>query len=608
MLGDTMSSVQTQIHAGNAVPERLASSPWIFSPLQDLGFVLLTPLPILITFAIARRGAWMDGLLAFLLTLAMAHYLPGILRAYGDSALFRRFRVRLILAPLLLYTVTATFAYLNLHMVILLSLLWGQWHWMMQIYGFARIYDAKAKPEARTAAWLDKSVCLMWFGMCVFVINVDLPSYLTRFYESGGPRIPPGVFAWFTRGWLVATIVITAVYAFRILSSIREGRSPNPLKLVFVAATFVYLSYTTGVVDRPLMGLAMFESWHDIQYLAIVWLFNVNRARHASDAGRFIRFLFRPSAILVLIYVVSCLVFGSLTHAWALFKNDAIVRIVMSIVTATAMLHYYLDGFIWKIREKETSEALGVRTQVQPVLLKPDPYFPNTIPAWARHAALWLLLFAVPAGLFFVVELNGNVQRHLAIYESVVDTFPKSSMANYQIGRELQDMGRLREAKAHYERALAAAPNMLPAHVFLGVLLTDQKDLDGAKLHFERALAMDPKNAEVHNNLGIVLDEQGDLANARIHLERSTALDPKYALAHTNLGMVLAKLGDLSGAADHLETALRLDSEQYLAHNSLGEILLKQSRPLEAKTHFQEALRIEPDYSAAKKNLSAVRE
>src|SRR6266516_2786588 len=249
------------------------SGYWIFGPLQDMAFVLLTPLPILLTFAAARRGGWTDGLLTFGLALAMAHYLPGILRAYGDRALFRRFRVRLIVAPLILFTVAAGFAYLNLHAVLLLALLWGQWHWMMQVYGFARIYDAKASPEGRTPAWMDKAICLLWFGMCVFVINFDLPTFVTRFYESGGPRIPAQTFVWFTRAWLAVTIVLTVVYLVRTFSSIREGRAPNPLKLVFMAETFIYLSHTTGVAERPLMGLALFESWHDIQYLAIVWVF-----------------------------------------------------------------------------------------------------------------------------------------------------------------------------------------------------------------------------------------------------------------------------------------------------------------------------------------------
>ena len=97
----------------------------MFSPFKDMAFVLLTPLPILLAFAAARRGGWMDGLLTFGLALAMAHYLPGILRAYGDGALFRRYRLRLVFAPLFLISITTWFAYRNLHIVIFLALLWG---------------------------------------------------------------------------------------------------------------------------------------------------------------------------------------------------------------------------------------------------------------------------------------------------------------------------------------------------------------------------------------------------------------------------------------------------------------------------------------------------
>jgi tetratricopeptide (TPR) repeat protein len=595
MLGDTMSAVKSQIQAGESVLNRY----WIFGPARDLAFILGTPLLILGTFAAAQRGGWINGLLGFALALATAHYLPGILRAYGDRALFRRFRTRLILAPLLLFTVTAAFAYLNLHIVLLLALLWGQWHWMMQVYGFARIYDAKAKPEARTPPWLDRAVCLLWFGMCVFVLNEDLPSYVTSFYQSGGPKIPREAFIWFSRAWLALTFAATVVYFSRTIASIRRGQSPNPLKYLFVVATFAYLSYTAGVMSRPLVGLALFESWHDVQYLAIVWVFNINRTRQTAEAGSFIRFLFRPKAILVLAYVGACLAFGSLTHAWMLFKDDRVIRVVISLVTATGMLHYYMDSFIWKIREKETGQALGVQSNTAADHKRP------LIPVWASHAAMWLL-FALPAAIFFASESRGNAPAPLQIYENVVEAFPNAPMAHYQIARELQDMGRLREARTHYERALALAPDMLPAHIFFGVVLSDQQEFSAAKEHFERALSMDGKNAEVHNNLGIVLDEQGDLSNARHHLERSVQLDPRYALAHANLGMVLARIGDAGNAARHLETALRLDPEQYMAHNSLGELLIKQDRLGEAKSHFEQALRIDPEYAPAKRNLASM--
>jgi len=504
----------------------------------------LTPILILGVFSVARHAAWMDGLLTLGLTLAMGHYLPGILRAYGDGALFHRFRTRLIVAPIFLIAATTWFAYRDLHILILLAGMWGLWHWMMQAYGFARIYDAKADEAARTPARLDQLICMLWFGSAVFVVNTGLASYLTDFYESGGPYLQPWAIAWFIRGWFALTLAVTLFYLIHTGRAIGKGQWPNPLKFLFIAATIVYLAYTVSVVERPKAGLVMFEAWHDVQYLAIVWLFNLNRARKNPEAGPFIRFLFRPRAALVLAYVALCLAFGSLTHAWSLFENATVVRIAASMVTAVAMLHYYLDGFIWKIRETETREALNVAGVNDPQRVKFD------VPAaWApslRHAALWAI-FVVPAVVFSVRELQGGVTPPLAVYEDVLATFPNAANAQYQLGRELQEAGRLREAKAHFEKALSVSQDILPAHIFLGVLLADQKDLAGARSHFEAALRMDPNNAELLNDLGAVLDDQGDPAAAKIELEKALKIYPQYALAQNNLKSVAAKLAAPQG-------------------------------------------------------------
>jgi Flp pilus assembly protein TadD len=525
---------------------------WIFSPLRDIAFVLLTPLGILLAFAAARRGGWMDGLIAFGLAMAMAHYFPGMLRAYGDPALFRRFRIRLIVAPVFLIAVTSLFAYLNLHIILLIATVWAVWHWMMQIYGFARIYDAKTSPAARTPARLDQLLCLLWFGMSAIVLNNTLPTYVMNLYWSGGPRVPAQIFTSLTQVWLVITLVVTLFYIVRTVRLLHKRAWPNPLKFVLLISTFIYLAYTVSIIEQPVMGMVMFEAWHDIQYLAIVWMFNVNRARKGPDAGRFTQFLFRPRAVMVIAYVGMCLAFGSLTHAWHLFQDDTVIRIIVGLVSATAMFHYYLDGFIWKIREKETGQALGVAVSEPAVAVR------RTIPAWATHALLWLL-FIIPAAVFFVVESNGRRATPLRVYEDLAKSFPDSARVNDELGRQLVAEGRTREARQYFQRALKIAPDMLQPRLTLGVLLADEDDFDGAIPHFEYALKIDPENAQVHNQLGMVFGEKGDLSKAKAELERAIAINPRYALAHNNLGILLRELGDLEQARIHQEEAVRID-------------------------------------------------
>jgi Flp pilus assembly protein TadD len=580
--------------------QQTLSNYWAFGPVQDLAFILATPIAIFLLFTVAEGQGWIDALLAFALASAMGHYLPGILRAYGDRALFQRFRTRLIAAPLLLVGLTTTLAYFNFNFVFLLVGLWGAWHWTMQVYGFARIYDAKSGP-ASTPALLDRALCLLWFGVCVFVLNDALQVYVARFYQTGGSPLPAVSVRWLTQSWLGATIVLTIVYLVYALLRTRAGYFPNPIKWLFIAVTFLYLSYTASRIDRPVIGYAMFEMWHDIQYLAIVWLFNLSRARRNPEAGRLIRFLFRPKAALAFAYIGVCLAFGSLTHAWRLFEDATIVRIVASIVPAAAMMHYYLDGFIWRIREPETRAALGVAAVE---ISKPIASFTPAPPV--RHAALWLLLI-VPAGVLFAMESKSTPDRPaLLVYKDLVQTFPNSPNAQYELGRELQEVGRLMEGKVHLERALALNPRSYPALVHLGVLLADQQDFAGARPYLERAVEMNPRDVEVRNNLGIVLDELGELERARVQLEVALSLDPAYALAHSNLGIVLGKMGDLDDAEQHFRESLRIDPQSAPTHNSLGEVLLKLARTKDAKASFEQALRLSPDFRPAQQNLAAL--
>ena len=67
---------------------------------------------------------------------AMGHHLPGMIRAYGDRALFDRFKIRFIVAPLAILAVCVWSSLYNIQAIQLVALVWGIWHGMMQTYGF----------------------------------------------------------------------------------------------------------------------------------------------------------------------------------------------------------------------------------------------------------------------------------------------------------------------------------------------------------------------------------------------------------------------------------------------------------------------------------------
>jgi tetratricopeptide (TPR) repeat protein len=482
---------------------------WILGRAADLPLVLLTPLLALGVFAVGRSLGFGEGLIAAGFALSIAHYLPGMLRAYGDRELFARFRLRLLAAPVVFVSASVAAAWASLQVLELLVLFWGPWHWLMQTYGFARIYDARAGRVDRTTARLDYALIVLGFGAALLVTG-SFSNYLRDAYSLGAPFLPTGGIEVLRAGWLAATCVVFALYVANAIRATRRGEPPSPRKLWLLASTLPFFAFTASFVQRPLEGYVLFEICHDVQYLALVWMINRNRVeRDASKAGTggLLRFLFRPHAALVLAYLGLCLAFGATGHVYRTWIDDPFTqRIALSTVSAMALLHYYLDGFIWKIREPANQASLDLALRPIEPGSPLDPLRQLFSARWMSHAALWILV-VIPVGWLAVVEARGqrpdarDVERHLA------EAFPRSALPHFHLCRDLLDTRELAEAREHCERALELSPDW----------------------------------ATVHNNLGVVAGQQGDLARAERELRRAVELDPDYVQARGNLDRVVAE-------------------------------------------------------------------
>src|ERR1700741_1429383 len=92
------SSPQT-VPAAPASAAGRKSSLWILDSWRDLILYVCTPL-LLVPIFIGAQGLWAaEDIYLFVAAFgAMGHHLPGMIRAYGDRALFERFRWRFIVA------------------------------------------------------------------------------------------------------------------------------------------------------------------------------------------------------------------------------------------------------------------------------------------------------------------------------------------------------------------------------------------------------------------------------------------------------------------------------------------------------------------------------
>src|SRR5437870_954182 len=146
---------------------------------------------------------------------------------------------------------------------------------------------------------------------------------------------------------------------------------------------------------------------------------------------------------------------------------------------------------------------------------------------------------------------------------------PKTSMAQFGLGRVRADQGKPAEAIEHYRQALNITPDYGAAHYNWGVVLGQQGKPAEAIEHYRLALHMRPNSAEAHNNWGALLGQQGRLADAIEHFQQALRLKPDFAEAHNNWGFALAQQGKRAEAIEHYRHALRLDPDNALAQSNL---------------------------------------
>ena len=549
-------------------PAPVSQSPWIISGTWDLVLFIATPLLILPLLWLSRQRYSPDLIYAFVTAFgATGHHLPGLMRAYGDRSLFRRFRLRFTLVPALLLATTLPLLFTELRQgMMVILVLWGFWHGLMQVYGFARIYDAKIANHHPRTARLDWLLCLSWFG--VGLINSDGRVYqmLEAFYQAGGATLDPVWIDGFRNLWNAVTALVTLTYIVHLSQGASRGQSPNPLKLLTMAISFGYWWYAMVEVDSILFGIALFELFHDVQYLAIVWVFNLKRVDRDPNVGSFSRFLFRRSGPMLGLYVGLIVGYGFLGNLQAQIAFPPIQNVLIGLVWTSTLLHFYFDGFIWKVREKGTRAGLGISGDNAG-----DDSRPLT--DGLRHASKWIPFVAAVTALTLTQWWDSGIyvskeernRRDLTRYQHLVRMVPRYDHAHLTLGTRHYAAGNLAAAGKSLDRALTlSGDGNAKAHYNRGLVAAAEKDPRSAVDHYLRSLELDPLSDQVHHAhfaLGAAYQSLNDIARAEKHYLQALAIQPRFAVASLGLGGLYRTSGEIDKARLHLQNAVKLLGE-----------------------------------------------
>jgi tetratricopeptide (TPR) repeat protein len=611
-------SAMKPVHSPKAPAPSLAAAPapagnrWILGPKRDLALFILTPLLIIPAWLAAKGSVSLDVLAIYVLGLGgFGHHLPGFVRAYSDPELFRRYKLRFTIVPALLVGGCALFSFLDLNAMVCAAVLWGAWHGAMQINGFMRIYDAKAKSFAPATARLDALMCIAWFGSAILHSPAKQFSLVSQFYASGGFLIPPGAFAALRWAWDAGTLAVTLLFLANALRRRKAGNPPSPIKLAVMASSLAFWWYCTAGLGNLVLGIVLWEVFHDVQYNALVWVFQRQRVDRNLDTGAAERLLFGRGparfalyALLILAYgsigVISS--FGDINMPEKAFLGSAASQWLLRITIASALLHFYFDGFIWKVRERNIREGLGMREAGKPEAAAPKPT------GFPRHGLRWAY-FAVPVACLGFSQLAGKTADFQSQVINLADAIPGSWMAEFLSGTWYKGQGRFDRAEEYYRRAVASNPDFAMGQMFLADILYKRQDLSGALEHYRLSVAADPDNPEARMNLGFLylrsgqpapaatelrlaleripdnaelafglaeaLMQQHQLPEAGTWLDRTLSLSPHHSGALNYSGVIHEFNGDARGAIDLYRRALEADSSNVSARANLAAALSK---------------------------------
>lgn len=342
--------------------DRSKRKPYIVGPAYDWIFFLSPPLLALaLGFLVAtyHLGAWDLELAGEQFTAAglalgvfiHAHLVIVFFRSHGNRTILEQFPVRFLVVPAALFVAMIWSPWVAVCASVLATF-WDVYHSGAQTFGFARIYDSKAKNAPDDGRTLDIILNQLLYAGPI-VAGAVMMDHFEDFYEfevveaAFFTEIPvwmEGNQGYFTRGILGAGALFLVYYVWFYVRRSREGYVvPWPKVFLLVSTGFVSI-FTWGFNTWGEAFLIM-NVFHALQYFGIVWAME-----HDNITGLFrLQKIAWGKRIAWVLFVTVAVCYGLAVEAFA-----GSVHTWWAATIVVSLMHFWYDGFIWSVRKPST--------------------------------------------------------------------------------------------------------------------------------------------------------------------------------------------------------------------------------------------------------------
>jgi Flp pilus assembly protein TadD len=355
-----------------------------------------------------------------------------------------------------------------------------------------------------------------------------------------------------------------------------------------------------------------------------------------------LRLMFGKGWLPLAAYAAAIIAFGSIKWFTDAIDASSTKTILLAFLLTSTTLHFYYDGFIWKVSERGTQQNLGIETEGKRADTVPGLFHAAK---WAGVAALAAMLFCVEsfdaprnadderASIAALAAWTPDVpellvrQSHLALSrgeiseairtaEQAVTLRPASADAQASLGNGLLNAGQFEPAADALRQAVALAPDVAENHHDLALALSKIEQWDEAERQLGIAANQQPQSAKLQKSWGDMSVRRGALDAAALHYRAALALEPESPstrAAIAELAELLLKKGNAlflsqqnEEAEQRFREAIELSPALAMAHGNLGAVLIQLGRIPEAKQELLKAIELTPDNAQGHCNLGYI--